>query len=150
MDEQKSPSIAVAEWLSYHQTLIEDIKFAKSQQWRLAYYVLLLQGAIIGLSKTLPTHNVTIIILSMATLFIAIFGTYFLLKFQNDMTRYRSNIKKVRSKFPSDLKEIATYESAEGDPAYYSGFLYFIISFIWLGAILVGWSIGFWNFIFCR
>jgi hypothetical protein len=35
VEEQKSEKAELSHWLTYYQVLIDDIKFAKSQQWRL-------------------------------------------------------------------------------------------------------------------
>jgi hypothetical protein len=149
MEEQNSTDISVSDCLSYHQTLIDDIKFAKGQQWRLAYYILLLEGAIIGIFKALPKRTAITIVLFTTVLVVSAFGTLFLFKFQKDLTRYRGNIKKIRANFPEELKKISAYEPAEGDSTYYAGFLVFIVSVIWVGFVFVGWIIGFWNLIFC-
>ena len=144
----ESPS--VSNWLSYHQNLVENIKYAKSQQWRLAYYILLLLAGVIGLSRTLGAQPQVSIILFLIAVALAVAGTHFLLKFQNDLTRYRKNIKKVREKFPVDLQELSAHEPAEGDPSYYTDFLYLLVSVIWVATALVAWVIGFVQLVFCR
>jgi hypothetical protein len=140
----------LSDWLSYHRLLVDDIKYAKSQQWRLAYYILLLLAAVIALSKTLGSEPEVKIILFITSLLLAAAGTHFLRKFQKDLTRYRQNISKVRAKFPDDLRDVATYEPAEGDPTYYADFLHLLIGVIWVAFIFVAWAIKFWNLIFCR
>ena len=105
MEEAKTESPKLSDWLSYHRLLVDDIKYAKSQQWRLAYYTLLLLAAIIGLSKTLGSGPEVKIILFVTSLALAVAGTYFLRKFQKDLTRYRQNISKVREKFPLNFKK---------------------------------------------
>jgi hypothetical protein len=150
MEESTIESPKLSDWLSYHRLLVDDIKYAKSQQWRLAYYTLLLLAAVIGLSKALDSGPEVKIILFITSVLLAVAGTYFLRKFQKDLTRYRQNISKVREKFPNDLREIATYEPAEGAPTYYADFLHLLIGVIWAAVIFVAWAIKFWNLIFCR
>jgi hypothetical protein len=149
MEESRKESPKLSDWLSYHRLLVDDIKYAKSQQWLLAYYILLLLAAVIGLSKALGTKPEVTIVLFITSLVLAVSGTCFLTKFQQDLNRYRKNIKRVREKFPDDLQDIAKYEPAEGDPGYYATFLYLLIGVIWVGVIFVGWAIKFWHLLFC-
>ena len=85
MEESKTGSPQLSDWLSYHRLLVDDIQYAKSQQWRLAYYILLLMAAVIGLSKTLGSETKVTIILFITSLMLATAGTYFLHKFQKDL-----------------------------------------------------------------
>jgi hypothetical protein len=118
MEESKSQSTKLSDWLAYYQLLIEDVRYAKSQQWRLCYYILLLLGAVFGLSRVFGQKSEIIIVLFIISVILAIAGTHFLLKFQRDLKRYRENIKNVRDKFPEDLQKIVRYKPAEEDPTY--------------------------------
>jgi hypothetical protein len=104
MEESKSQSTKLSDWLAYYQILIEDVRYAKSQQWRLCYYILLLLGAVFGLSRVFGQKSEIIIVLFIISVILAIAGTHFLLKFQRDLKRYRENIKNVRDKFPEDCE----------------------------------------------
>jgi hypothetical protein len=137
------------QWISYYQILIDDVKYAKSQQWQVSYYVMILLAAIIGLSKVLPQKIAVKIVLFIAAFLLATIGTYILLRFQKDLRRYRENIAKIRNVFPDDLKEIATYKPAE-DKSYYVNILYILIGTIWVSVLFVGWVIGFWSILFCN
>jgi uncharacterized membrane protein len=150
MEESKTESAKLSDWLSYHRLLVDDIKYAKSQQWSLTYYTLLLLATVVGLSKTLGSGPEVKIILFLVALIIAVAGTHFLRKFQKDLTRYRQNISKVREKFPKDLKKIADYVPAEGDPTYYADFLHLLIGAIWVAAIFTAWAINFLDLILCK
>ena len=149
MEESNKEPPKLSDWLSYHRLLVDDIKYVKNQQWRLTFYTLLLLAGIIALSKTIDSGPEVKIILFIISLMLAAAGTYFLLKFQKDLTRYRENISKVREKFPDDLRKIATYVPAEGDPTYYSDFLFLLVGVIWATLIFVAWAIKFWNLLFC-
>lgn len=150
MEEIKPASTKLSDWLAYYQILIEDARYAKNQQWRLCYYVLLLLVAVIGLSRALGQKPEVTTILFTTSVILAIAGTYFLLKFQKDLRRYRQTIGNVRDKFPEDLQELVRYKPAEGESTYYVDFLYLSIGVIWAGAIFVGWTIGFWSLLFCK
>lgn len=142
---------SLTDWLAYYKILIEDIKYAKTQQWRLAYYTLVLLGAIVALSQYLNPKLPATIVLFIAALLIAIFGTYYLRKFQKDLRRYRTNVSRIREKrFPADLREVSKFEPAEKDPAYYTDFLNLLIVVIWVGLFLVGWAIKFWHLLFTK
>ena len=147
MEEIKQTKLS--DWLAYYSILIEDIRYAKNQQWRLCYYVLLLLGAVIGLSRVLGQSPQVRIILFIASVTLAVAGTHYLLKFQEDLRRYRETIRDVRSKFPKDLQELVRYKPAEEDSTYYIDFLRLLIIVIWAGVVFVGWGIGFWGLLFC-
>ena len=140
----------LADWLAYYHILIEDVRYAKSQQWRLCYYILLLLVAVFALSRTLGQKTEVSIVLFITAILLAIAGTYFLFKFQKDLRRYRENIKNVRNKFPKDLQEIVRYKPAEEASTYYIDFLYLLIGVIWAGVIFLSWTVGFWGLLFCK
>ncbi len=150
MEESKPASTKLSDWLAYYQILIEDVRYVKNQQWRLCYYTLLLLVAVIGLWGALGQMPKVRVILFTTSVILAIVGTYFLLKFQKDLRRYRQTIGNVRDKFPDDLQELVRYKPAEKDSTYYTDFLCFLIGVIWAGVIFVGWRIGFWGLLFCK
>jgi hypothetical protein len=150
MGNTEPESTNLSDWLAYYQILIEDVRYGKSQQWRLCYYILLLLVALFALSRTLGQKTEVTIVLFIAAVLLGTAGTHFLLKFQKDLRRYRENIKSVRDKFPKDLQEIARYKPAEEDSTYYIDFLYLLIGVIWAGVIFLGWTIGFWGLLFCK
>ena len=80
MEKSRTEPPKLSDWLSYHRLLVDDIKYAKSQQWRLAYYTLLLLAAVIGLSKTLGSEFEVTIVLFITSIILAVAGTYFLHK----------------------------------------------------------------------
>jgi len=148
MEKSDQKKATTDQWFQYFQIVIDDIKFAKMQQWRLVYYILLLQVAIVGVYAMPGKFYMEITILFTLSAFLAIFGTYFLIKFQNDLTCYRNRKGKCIDNFPYDLRDIVRDEKAEGDPGYYISFLRLQISIIWISVALVGWIIGFWKLIF--
>lgn len=138
------------DWLSYYKILIEDIRYAKNQQWRLAYYTLLLLGATAAASRYLKPPLQATIALFLAALALSIFATHYLFKFQRDLWRYRTNVSRIREeKFPDDLRDISKYDPAEKDPYYYSDFLTLLVVVIWVVLFFVAWAIGFWQLLFC-
>ena len=150
MANNNSNSTGLSDWLAYYQILIDDVKYAKGQQWHVSYYILILLSAAIGLSKILSIKPVTQIVLFVFSCILATVGTLILSRFQKDLRRYRENISKVRSKFPEDLHDIANYEPAEEDPSYYAFVLYVQIATIWVAVGFAGWAIGFWKLLFCN
>ncbi len=143
MEESNNKTIELSDWIAYYKILVEDIQYAKNQQWRLTYYIVLLLAAIIGLSELFKTKSILQIILLIAAVLLGILGTYFLNKFQKDLTRYRENIGKVRNKFFGDLQEISRFEPAEGNPTYYVSFLSLLIGVIWVSVFFVVWGLIF-------
>ena len=128
----------LSDWLAYYQILIDDIKYAKRQQWNLCYYALLIFGAIVGLTQieNLNLKNyideMRWIAVGLATLI-----SCFLIQFQLDIWRYRKNIERIiDNKFPNELADIASYPKASGR-FYYIFFLIFSIGIIWAGYLAV-------------
>ena len=84
------------------QMLDDGIKYSKNQQWLIAYYVLLIQGAIVAFHKTFKELNAVsmwqtveitgLIIASIATVY---FGYKMILNFSEDMRNYRIRINKL-------------------------------------------------------
>jgi len=105
MSEKPKTVGCLSDWIAYYQILIDDIKYAKRQQWNLCYYALLIFGAIVGLTQigNLNLKNyideIRWIAVGLATSI-----SCFLIQFQLDIWRYRKNVKKiVKNKFPEDL-----------------------------------------------
>jgi len=128
----------ISDWIAYYRILIDDIKFAKRQQWNICYYTLLIFGAIIGLTqiKNLELRNYVCLIISIAA-FIAIYVSYLLIQFQMDIWRYRKNAKIIiENKFPYDIASIASYPKA-ASWKYYVSFPIFAILIILAGFVAV-------------
>ena len=83
---------------------IDDIKYVKTRQWTVTYYLLLLIAAIIGLQPVLrdtlgtvclrQTHPNLIIVSFVFVTIIGIIGTYFQLDFQCRLKKYRGYLRK--------------------------------------------------------
>ena len=86
MSDKPQKVECLSDWLAYYQILIDDIKYAKRQQWNLCYYALLIFGAIVGLTQieNLNLKNyideIRWIAMSLAT-----FISCFLIQFQFDI-----------------------------------------------------------------
>jgi hypothetical protein len=145
MVEHNSPKISLSDWLSYYQILGEDVKFAKLQQWRLAYYILLIQGAIIAIHTQLTGKIAATIMLFIITFFVSAVGTRYLYRFHDDLKGYRENMFKVIKKIPDELIKTADLKPLEEVDKQYKIFLGFIVSIIWTGFVFVGWILGIWN-----
>jgi hypothetical protein len=138
MSDKPQKVECLSDWLVYYQTLIDDIKYAKRQQWNLCYYALLIFGAIVGLTQ-IENLNLKNYIdkIKWVAMGLATFTSCFLILFQRDIWRYRKNIKKIiDNKFPNDLADIASYPKASSR-FYYIFFLIFSIGIVWTGYVAV-------------
>ncbi len=80
--------------------LIDDIKYIKTRQWTVTYYLLLLYGAIIGFYKLILSSGVEISciqksILMLITLSIGGIGTIYQVKFHSRLIKYRRLLDKI-------------------------------------------------------
>jgi len=80
-----------------YKIYIDDIKYAKSRQWTVTYYLLLLFVAVVGLAELLKFEILEVsiivnILLSVSALIVGFLGRFFLDKLHNDIVRYRKNL----------------------------------------------------------
>jgi len=148
-----------AEFLKRYSILIDDIKYLKSRQWTITYYLLLLYAAIIGFYKLMGFDKpmgfdkgsdvcFEKTILSILILMIATFGTIYQWLFQSRISRYRTLLKATFPhlsdsfrKFEIDaLKE--RFGNENGYTSWWNGFWLFTFPFImifWISAGLIIW-----------
>ena len=86
-----------------YQLFIDGIKQAKKQQWRIVYYVFLLQAAIVaGLEKILNgrylDNNILVFLGGLMSFGAAACCNYFIVKYEGDMARYREKKMEIGSK----------------------------------------------------
>jgi len=136
-----------------YSILIDDIKYMKSRQWTVTYYLLVLYGAIVGFYKLMGFDQgkdfcVQKNVLIIMTLLVAVLGTIYQCDFQSRVTRYRKLLygvidhlsEEFRKFEQSALKE--RFKNAEGYISWWNGFWLFTFPFIlmlWIGAGLVYW-----------
>lgn len=80
-----------------YQVIIDDIKYIKSRQWAVTYYLLLLFAAIIGFYKIISPEQVILscwlrCILFMVAVGVAVFGILFLNGLEKTLARYRERL----------------------------------------------------------
>ena len=85
-----------------YQILINDIKYIKSRQWAVTYYLLLIFFAIIGFYEALGIENMNVsepiiflllkLVLSLIAAAVPIVGLYFLKEFNRALARYREEL----------------------------------------------------------
>lgn len=137
--DQHSDQTRTAAWLTYYDILVNDIRFAKSQIWRLVYYVILLYAAIFYLSNSPHFGTVGKYILFFSSLFLASFGSHYLLGFYKDIKIYRKKLEDTRVNLPCDLGKIARPEST--DPKH-ERLKHLLLIVIWISFLLVVWAMG--------
>jgi hypothetical protein len=126
-------------WLTYYDILVKDIQFAKSQIWRLVYYIVLLYAAIFYLSNSPHIGTVGKYVLFFSSFLLAYFGSYYLLGFYRDIDIYRKKLEDTRLNLPCDLGKIARPEST--DPKH-EKLKYLLLIVIWISFFLVVWAMG--------
>ena len=75
---------------------IDDIRFAKQQQWRMTYYALLLMAGIFYIRTNNQFPLIWHIILIIITVLIAGFAVVFIIEIENDIVGYRHRIVQTR------------------------------------------------------
>jgi len=129
----------------WYQVALEDIRFAKSQQWRVVYYVIALFFGIVGFQSQfeknplLPWQEKFLIIIPWL---LAVGGTCMLLQFQRTMQGYRKRLK--YDIVPHLSKCFRTLQGERLDSSYLSFFKDFelvlgLIVAMFLGAFLLTW-----------
>ena len=141
------------EFLNRFSILIDDIKYIKSRQWTVTYYLLLLYAALIGFYKLMGFHKGADFcfeknLLCILTLLVAGLGTIYQYEFQSRVTRYRRLLNGVLdhlSKPYRDFERDAFKERFKTEDRYISwwnGFWLFTFPFIiilWVGATFIFW-----------
>jgi len=128
-----------------YSCFIDDIKYLKSRQWSVTYYLLLLFGAIVGFQKALPkTANLNneLFVLALGIGIIGIIGIAFQHDFQRRLQEYRRhNMKEV---VPYMSKAFQEYENrvSQRRKRYTSffngiGFTMIFVLILWMGVSLV-------------
>ena len=91
--------------LSY-TTSVEDIRFAKQQQWRLTYYALLLMIGIFYLRSNNELDLIWHIALALITVGIAVSAVLLIIEIEKDLHGYRSKMIKIENALSSEFKKI--------------------------------------------
>jgi hypothetical protein len=97
MDKQVEKDRAMADFRMRYQVTIDDIKYIKTRQWAVTYYLLLLYAAVIGFYKIMkPDHGIIPcwqkVVLYLTIVGIAVFGIFFLNKLEKTLARYRKRL----------------------------------------------------------
>ncbi len=94
-EERNKESNVIEDFRMRYQITMDDIKYIKSRQWVVTYYLLLLFVAIIGFYKIISPEHGTLPCWQRAILFmipvgIAVLGIWFLYRFQKTLARFRT------------------------------------------------------------
>lgn len=100
---------------------VENIRFAKRQQWMVAYYALLLYAAIIGYIKIAGMQKTDIetvfstweeLFLYIAIILVVFLGTTYLFLQHNWNCKNRRRLKNIYKKFPREAKRVLEHKGA--------------------------------------
>ena len=119
-------------------SLYAAIEFSKKQQWVITNYVILVYGAIFGLSKWATNFEKNIL---TGLVFVAcVYACFLLISIQGDLGRYRSQLESIHNHWLSpDEREKLIFRGYGSRPALRGGwFLVGLLGVIVIGASLVG------------
>ena len=90
-----------------YRVFFDEMKFAKQQQWTVTNYMLLLLGAILGLSITLKTLSAAEkTAASFLVVGIVAAGYFFLIDLQFYLAKLRERIEAIENTFADEEKEL--------------------------------------------
>lgn len=97
MDTKVKMESTVADFRMRYQITINDIKYIKTRQWAVTYYLLLLYAAIIGFSEIIKPDQGILpcwqrVVLYLTIVGIAVFGIFLLNNFEKTLARYRKGL----------------------------------------------------------
>jgi len=94
MDTKEKEESTFADFRMRYSVCVEDIRYVKSRQWSVTYYLILLFAAIIGFAAAQGSDlRIALrILLSIMGLIVALTGTCFLCQFQKDLAKYRRRL----------------------------------------------------------
>lgn len=125
--------------MEYSKT-IDDIKYIKSRQWTVTYYLLLLYASIIGFYRIMDVSIELVctlkFVLFILALSIGILGTLYHYDFQSRLQRYRKKLLKIVNNLSPEFSQIVKNGIATGYCSWFKGFWKFTFPFIlmlWIG-----------------
>lgn len=117
-----------------YSTTVEDIRFAKRQQWQITYYALILMAAIyyfMGKYQVFPLSKILISIVGFVTIVL-------LCRIEKDIhSRYRPRIDAVRNKLSHDFQSIILIEQDYLKSKYKFGYLFIMCMTVLLFSVLL-------------
>ena len=142
-----------ADFSNRYSILIDDIKYLKSRQWIITYYLLLLYAAIIGFCRLMGFDKNNDFcfektLLSILILLIATFGTIYQFVFQSTIHRYRTLLKGTLPHLSDSFRKFENdalskrFGNENGYTSWWNGFWLFTFPFImifWISAGLIIW-----------
>jgi hypothetical protein len=97
-------------FLAFYQNAVEEIRFLKTQQWKIANYALLLYAAIIVISSQYikpPLSTGDCILLIFLALFIATCAIRVLVRLESSIQTARSQYEEASKRFPPEARKMA-------------------------------------------
>jgi hypothetical protein len=93
MGEEQRNKEAPQDFRMRYRVIIDDIKYIKSRQWAVTYYLLLLFAAIISFHHLVnPVYPWQEKILTFIAILVAALGTFYLMEFQYRLSLYRERL----------------------------------------------------------
>lgn len=134
-----------------YQIFIDDIKYIKTRQWTVTYYLLLIFAAIVGFSKAVGLQakgdfSLGRNLLSLLAFLTAALGTFYQCNFQSRIKQYRTLILEIiNEREPKLSDDFAAWDRGSiGDideyTSWWKDFWVFTFPFIlmlWLGVVFV-------------
>jgi hypothetical protein len=103
-----------------YQVLSSQIEFSKTQQWRVAYYGVLVLGGIAGTYKLFGEPSATWVIATFGSLavLVAIFSTVFICKNEKSLCETRRKYGIIRKRFSPAFQHLVRYPENYSSPWY--------------------------------
>jgi hypothetical protein len=118
------------------------MKYIKSRQWSVTYYLLLLFGAIVGFDKALPKYMDMDVELLLLAFGVGCIGMFFQYDFQRRLQDYRQRntnevVRNMSAEFREYEKKIS--QRRKGYESFFEGFEFTMIFvlILWMGVSLV-------------
>lgn len=128
-----------------YQSASEDIRFFKRQQWLVAYYTLLIYGAVIALIKLFKSNENQW--LTYVPFFIGFLSLVLIIGLHRSTDNARNRFHKVRERLPEDLVDLLF----DGPPRRYAdSFDKYSVSVILIILVIAGAGLTFWVLLISR
>jgi hypothetical protein len=142
-DETPAPPPMSPQIANIHKSIYDAINFSKKQQWAITNYVILVYGAIFGLSKYFgnPTPCEKIL-LSLLALIAGAYAVLLLIFIQKDLGTYREQLERVHNHWLTKEEYNALKLTPYHNPALRgASFLAALIGVVTIGFLLLFYSL---------
>lgn len=123
------------------QTSLDDIRFAKRQQWRITYYSIILMGTIEYFSQKFNLFLFSYSISSSTIIFLIMTAAVLaFIKCESDISKYRDRLSGARKMLSTDFKDIYRLEETHSSWIYSLPWILFLCGPIVATGILLIFS----------